>query len=60
VHLNRPGFLDSTEANIEQWASRIPVPTYAIDDDTAIQVADGRIDVVSEGHWNVFNVEPRG
>lgn len=55
VHLNRQGFLDSTEANIEQWASRIPVPTYAIDDDTAIQVADGRIDVISEGHWNVFN-----
>lgn len=41
--------------NAEKWAGRLPVPTYAIDDDTAIKVADGRVDVVSEGHWRLFN-----
>lgn len=38
----------------EQWASTIPVPTYAIDDQTAIKVTDGTVEVVSEGHWRLF------
>ena len=33
-------------ANVEKWASEIPVPTYAIDDQTAVKVADGH----STGH----------
>ena len=32
----------------------VPVPTYAIDDQTAIKVVDGTVDVVSEGHWKRF------
>src|SRR5215510_6575660 len=32
VHLDREGFEDSSMANVEKWASGIPVPTYAIDD----------------------------
>jgi dipeptidase E len=35
-------------------AAALPVPTYAIDDETAIKVVDGTIDVVSEGHWKLF------
>ena len=42
-------------ANIERWASTIPVPTYAMDDDTAIKVVDGTVEVVSEGKWRLFN-----
>jgi dipeptidase E len=38
----------------EQWAARIPAPTYAIDDQTAIKVTDGNVEVVSEGHWTLF------
>ena len=30
------------------------VPAYAIDDQTAIKVVDGTVDVVSEGHWKLF------
>jgi dipeptidase E len=30
------------------------VPTYGIDDQTAIQVTDGAIEVVSEGSWKLF------
>ncbi len=42
-------------ANAEKWAARLPVPTYAIDDDTAIKVTDGTVEVVSRGHWKLFN-----
>ena len=41
--------------NAELWASWQSNPTYAIDDQTAIKVVDGKIDVVSEGHWKRFN-----
>jgi dipeptidase E len=42
-------------ANAAKWAARLPVPTYAIDDETAIKVTDGAVEVVSEGHWKLFN-----
>ncbi len=41
-------------ANARKWAARIPVPTYAIDDKTAVTVIGGTVDVVSEGHWELF------
>jgi len=53
-HLDKEGFEDATKDNIEKWAAGIPVPTYAIDDDTAIRVVDGRVDVISEGNWHLF------
>ncbi|MBO0745749.1 MAG: hypothetical protein J2P43_12075, partial [Candidatus Dormibacteraeota bacterium] len=39
----------------ERWAARIPHPAYAIDDETAIKVVDGSVEVVSEGHWRLFD-----
>lgn len=42
-------------ANAEKWATRLPAPTYAIDDETAIKVVDGTTQVISEGHWKLFN-----
>ena len=41
-------------ANVERMAAEVPVPTYAIDDETAIQVTDSAVEVVSEGHWKLF------
>jgi len=41
-------------AHAERWAATIPGPAYAIDDETAIQVIDGTVKVVSEGHWKRF------
>jgi dipeptidase E len=29
-------------------------PAYAIDDDTAIRVVGGSVDIVSEGHWKLL------
>ena len=32
----------------------MPVSTYAIDDQTAIKVSGGTVEVVSDGHWKLF------
>jgi dipeptidase E len=40
---------------VEKWASGIPVPTYALDDQTAVKVTDGNVEVVSEGNWRLFH-----
>ncbi len=53
-HLGHEMLPDNTLANAEKWAAGIQVPGYAIDDETAIKVIDGRIEVVSEGHWKLF------
>jgi dipeptidase E len=45
----------NTMAEAERWAARIPGPAYAIDDETAIRVVDGAVDVVTEGHWKLFS-----
>jgi dipeptidase E len=54
-HLDHPEMPDTTLENIGKWASGIPVPTYAIDDQTAIKVVDGKAEVISEGTWHLFN-----
>jgi dipeptidase E len=53
-HLDHPEMPDTALANIEKWASEIPVPTYAIDDQTAIKVVDGEVEVISEGRWKLI------
>lgn len=53
-HLDDPDMPDTARDSIEQWAATVPVPTYAIDDETAIAVVDGRERVVSEGRWERF------
>ena len=53
-HVDHPAMPDNSMANYESWAAGVPVPTYAIDDETAIKVVDGRVEVISEGHWKLF------
>jgi dipeptidase E len=53
-HLDHEDHEDASLANAERWAAKLPVPTYAIDDQTAIKVVDGATEVVSEGHWELF------
>ncbi|HEY7173882.1 MAG TPA: Type 1 glutamine amidotransferase-like domain-containing protein [Micromonosporaceae bacterium] len=53
-HLEHPHHPDASLTNAERWAARIPAPTYAIDDATAISVVDGAVQVVSEGQWRLF------
>jgi dipeptidase E len=53
-HLDHEDLPDNTIANAERWAARMPVPAYAIDDQTAIKVVDGTVEVISEGHWRLL------
>jgi dipeptidase E len=57
------GYAENTMAAAEKWAAEIAGPAYAIDDESAIRVTDGTVDVVSEGHWRLFTPgdrEPSG
>jgi dipeptidase E len=53
-HVDHPDLPENTMANAEKWAAALPGPAYAIDDETAIRVTDGAVEVVSEGHWKHF------
>jgi dipeptidase E len=53
-HLDHEELPDNCMANAEKWAAGMPVLAYAIDDQTAIKVVDGEVEVVSEGHWKRF------
>ena len=53
-HLDHEDLPENTMADAERWAASMPVPCYAIDDETAIKVVDDTVEVVSEGHWKLF------
>jgi len=53
-HLDHEDLPDNSMANAERWAAGMTVPAYAIDDQTAIKLTDGAVEVVSEGHWKLF------
>jgi dipeptidase E len=53
-HLAQDGMPGNSMAFAERWAAEIPGPAYAIDDETAIMVTDGTVEVVSEGHWKLL------
>jgi dipeptidase E len=50
-HVNGDGMPGNTMAEAEAWAATIDGPAYAVDDQTAFEVVDGRVDVISEGRW---------
>ncbi len=54
-HLDNEDLPENTMAGAERWAAGMPVSAYAIDDQTAIKVTDGTVEVVSEGHWKLFD-----
>jgi dipeptidase E len=53
-HLDNENMPDFSMAGAEEWAAGVPVPGYAIDDQTAIKVTGDTVEVVSEGHWKLF------
>jgi dipeptidase E len=51
-HLDREDGLPQTPLDeIEAWAAGLTVPAYVIDDQTAITVVEGNVEVVTEGRW---------
>jgi dipeptidase E len=57
-HLEHPDLPWNTMAEAERWADELSGPAYAIDDETAIKVVDGTVEVVSEGTWKLFSSTP--
>lgn len=55
-HLDHEMLPDNSMADAEKWAAGMRTPAYAIDDQTALKVIDGNIEVVSEGHWKRFTL----
>ncbi|MGD6830618.1 Type 1 glutamine amidotransferase-like domain-containing protein [Sutcliffiella halmapala] len=53
-HLDHEMLPHNTMAAAERWAAGMQGPAYAIDDQTAIKVIDGAVEVVSEGQWKLF------
>lgn len=54
-HLDHEMLPENTMAAAERWAAGMQGPAYAIDDQTAIKVIDGAVEVISEGHWKLFS-----
>ncbi|MDH7460719.1 Type 1 glutamine amidotransferase-like domain-containing protein [Chitinophagaceae bacterium 26-R-25] len=50
-HLDYEAFPQNSTANLEKLAATLPMPSYLIDDQTALKIIDGHIEVVSEGRW---------
>jgi dipeptidase E len=57
-HLDHEDLPDNSMAGAEKWAAGMSHQAYAIDDQTAIRVVDGNVDVISEGHWRLFTTSP--
>jgi dipeptidase E len=55
-HVDNVSLPENTMAAATTWAAALDCAAYAIDDETAIRVVDGVVDVVSEGHWHRFDV----
>jgi dipeptidase E len=55
-HLNHEWFPENSLVNLEKLAATIPLPSYAIDDQTAIKVIDGTVEIVSEGNWKLLRL----
>jgi dipeptidase E len=54
-HVDHPNSPPNSMENAARWAAGRAAPTYAIDDETAIKVVDGTVDVVTEGHWKLLS-----
>jgi dipeptidase E len=53
-HLDHEMLPENTSRDAAEWAEALQAPAYAIDDETAIRVNEGKVDVISEGKWKKF------
>ncbi len=54
-HFNSEFFPNVTTGNLQKIAKEFKEPIYAIDDNTAIEVIDEHVEVITEGEWKKFN-----
>jgi dipeptidase E len=57
-HLDNPDLPWNSMATAKRWAADLSGPAYAIDDETAIKVVEGAVEVVSEGNWELLTPAP--
>ncbi|MDP2598826.1 MAG: Type 1 glutamine amidotransferase-like domain-containing protein [Candidatus Liptonbacteria bacterium] len=54
-HLDSPYFKNSREGFIGEIAEGMTDKIYAMDDQSALKVVDGKVEIISEGKWFVIN-----
>ena len=54
-HLNSEYFKNLRKDSIEKTVKGMSGTIYAMDDQSALKVVDGKVDVISEGEWFVIN-----
>jgi dipeptidase E len=53
-HLDHEMLPDNKMENAVKWAESMDCDCYAMDDQTAIKVVEGVVEVITEGNWKVF------
>ncbi|MBA3874966.1 MAG: Type 1 glutamine amidotransferase-like domain-containing protein [Anaerolineae bacterium] len=53
-HLNADYFPQAKLENVEKWALKTGKPLYALDDQSALKIVDGKVEVISNGEWKLF------
>ena len=54
-HLNSPYFPNRMEEKIKEVAKTLPKKIYSLDDQSALKVIDGKVEVITEGKYLEFN-----
>ncbi len=54
-HLNAPDFPKVREDLLKEVAKKLSLPMYALDDESALKIVDGKVEVISEGKWLLLN-----
>lgn len=54
-HLNSPYFPKLNLENLEKMSQEFSDTFYALDDQSAIKIIDGEMEIISEGVWKKFN-----
>lgn len=54
-HLNSPYFKKLRKEFLQKLAKKLKEPMYAIDDETAVKVIDGKLEIITEGKYLKFN-----
>ncbi|MDB4977998.1 MAG: peptidase dipeptidase [Candidatus Peribacteria bacterium] len=55
-HLNSPHFPNVNTTVLQQHAKELLGPIYALDDQMALKIIDGKIEAIGEGEYLVFNI----
>jgi len=55
-HLNSPHFNKIREENLQEASKELTELVYALDDNSALKIVDGKVEIISEGKYLTFNL----